>query len=994
MTSSVEGRRRALAARFPLTGNGLELAVLPGTDPALNAAYLPLSTGLPARIAGRILVLRFVNNQGVAALTKDQVALAGATVRWVVPLTGLATLPATDPALQADELAWFNALATELDKQPGVMGRFLLVHTEAALPSNAKVSLKLRTSAANPSPPPGFEARLSTLEFDPAGNLTSGARTGWLNGIDHVIVADLNPLLSERLRQRVVFVRFANAFGITELGASHFSITGGERVPSVAIRWAHPLADIASVVDAELTNPERTGLTHFATAHASDVWAWTVLCTQERGDFSLYTLRVSSAPTFDPLLSAVTLNLKVDCPTQLDCAPSPGCSEAPVPPPVLDYLTRDFAGFRRLLFDRIAALGAGSADESPAGLASTLVELIAARADQLAYAQDSVATEAYLHTARLRSSVRRHARLLDYRMHEGVNARAFVHLRAAEGASVNNPVHAGDLFLTRIGATTPAMLAPSVLTETLPPESQVFAALLPLARLRAAHNDIEIYSWGEEELCLPRGTTRCTLLDTGHALELFQGDLVLLEAVASETSAAAEDADPSLRHVVRLSAAPRKAHDALLQRDVLEIEWHPEDALPFDLPVRTAGRVLAKARGNMLVADHGEPAPTETLQVAPFGSRGRLHARLRGMGLTYATPAPTWDDPTASDWLSTTWSATSVVRQAPEAALPVVSLLATDGTVWSPQRDLLASDRSAPEFWVETESSGQAWIRFGDGTTGQKPADDATFTATYRLGSGTLGNVGAGAIAHLLTTRFAPSKLAAVRNPLPAVGGIDPEPLENVRRSAPQAFRTQERAVTLADWAEVAGRHSEVQRAVARLIWTGSWHTVRVHVDRVEGRPVDAPFIAELTRFLERFRLAGYDLEIAGPTHVSLDIVLSVCVAHDAWPEAVSAALREVFGRGILADGTRAFFHPDNFTFGNSVYLSQIVARAMAVKGVRWVDARAEVPGHRFRRFSSTASDELASGILKMGPLEIPRCDSDPNAPERGRIQFNVEGGA
>ncbi|AGC48178.1 hypothetical protein MYSTI_06905 [Myxococcus stipitatus DSM 14675] len=992
MTSSVEGRRRALAARFPLTGNGLELAVLPGTDPALNAAFLPVNTGLPARIAGRILLLRFVTTQGVAALTQAQVLIAGATVRWLVPLTALATLPATDPALQPDELTWFNALAAALDQQSAGLGEFLLVHTEVALP--AKVALKLRANQVSSAPPPGFEPRLSSLEFDQTGDLTSGVRTRWLNGIDHVIVADLNPLISERLRQRVVFVRFANAFGVNELGATHFSITGGERVPNVALRWAQPLSRIASVVDVELTGPERTALSNFAAIHPTDLNQWVVLCTQERGDFSLYTLRVSSAPTFDPLLSAVTLNLKVDCPTQLDCAPPPGCSEAPVPPPVLDYLTRDFAGFRRLLFDRIAALGAGSADESPAGLASTLVELVAARADQLAYAQDSVATEAYLHTARLRSSVRRHARLLDYRMHEGVNSRAFVHLRASEGASVNNPVQVGDLFLTRIGSAASAMLAPTVLGEPLPPETQVFAALLSLARLRSVHNDIEVYTWGEEELCLPRGTTRCTLLDPDHALEFFQGDLVLLEAVASESSTVAEDTDPTLRHIVRLSSPPRQAHDALLARDVLELEWHPEDALPFDLPVRVAGRVLAKARGNMLLVDHGEPAPVETLQAVPFGSRGRLHARLRGMGLTHATAAPTWDDPTAHDWLSTTWSATGVVQQAPESALPSVSLLAADGTEWAPQRDLLASDRSASEFWVETESSGQAWIRFGDGTTGQKPSDDETFTASYRLGNGTLGNVGAGAIAHLLTTRFAPSALAGVRNPLPAVGGVDPEPMENVRRSAPQAFRTQERAVTLTDWAEVASRHREVQRAVARLIWTGSWHTVRVHVDRVEGRPVDAPFIAEMTRFLERFRLAGYDLEITGPTHVSLDIVLSICVAHDAWPEAVSASLREVFGRGLLADGTRAFFHPDNFTFGNSVYLSQIVARAMSVKGVRWVDARAEVPGHRFRRFSSTASDELASGILKMGPLEIPRCDSDPNAPERGRIQFNVEGGA
>ena len=36
-------------------------------------------------------------------------------------------------------------------------------------------------------------------------------------------------------------------------------------------------------------------------------------------------------------------------------------------------------------------------------------------------------TEAYLDTARRRISVRRHVRLVDYPMHEGCNARAWVH---------------------------------------------------------------------------------------------------------------------------------------------------------------------------------------------------------------------------------------------------------------------------------------------------------------------------------------------------------------------------------------------------------------------------------------------------------------------------------------------------------------------------------------------------------------------------------------
>src|SRR5207253_3507646 len=61
-------------------------------------------------------------------------------------------------------------------------------------------------------------------------------------------------------------------------------------------------------------------------------------------------------------------------------------------------------------------------------LGIALVELLAYTGDHLSYYQDSVATEAYLDTARRRISVRRHARLVDYQMHEGCNARTWIYI--------------------------------------------------------------------------------------------------------------------------------------------------------------------------------------------------------------------------------------------------------------------------------------------------------------------------------------------------------------------------------------------------------------------------------------------------------------------------------------------------------------------------------------------------------------------------------------
>jgi predicted phage baseplate assembly protein len=251
------------------------------------------------------------------------------------------------------------------------------------------------------------------------------------------------------------------------------------------------------------------------------------------------------------------------------------------------------------------------------------------------------------------------------------------------------------------------------------------------------------------------------------------------------------------------------------------------------------------------------------------------------------------------------------------------------------------------------------------------------------VGTGTRGNVGP----ETLVQVDAPfNGIDRARNPLPAVGGADPEPLETARLNAPAAFRTQERMVSDADHADMAARHPEVQRATATRRWTGSWYTVFLTVDRRGGRPIDAAFEAELRAFLEPYRLAGNDLEIDAPTFVSLEIALRVCVTPGADRGSVRAALAEVFSSGELPDGGRGFFHPDRFTFGQPVYLSQVVAAAMAVPGVDYVIV------DRFRRWGQPDRGELDAGEITFDRLEIARLDSDPSRPENGQITFDLRG--
>jgi predicted phage baseplate assembly protein len=267
------------------------------------------------------------------------------------------------------------------------------------------------------------------------------------------------------------------------------------------------------------------------------------------------------------------------------------------------------------------------------------------------------------------------------------------------------------------------------------------------------------------------------------------------------------------------------------------------------------------------------------------------------------------------------------------------------------------------------------------------------------MGNGKAGNVGAGAIAYVGPVdtggvmKPVPN-IVAVRNPLPAQGGIDPETLDQVRYFAPQAFRTQERAVTAADYSKLASAYPGVLKAQATLRWTGSWYTIFVTVARTGGAPVDAAFQQGLLNYLNGFRLAGYDLQIEPPIYIPLDIAFTVCVLPGYFRSKVEQALYETFSNRILPNGQVGFFYPGNFTFGQPVYLSRIVAAAMQVPGVHWVDTddTPSKPNH-FLRWGQASHGETAAGEIDMAPLEIVRLDNDPNFPENGKIEFFLEGG-
>lgn len=781
-----------------------------------------------------------------------------------------------------------------------------------------------------------------------------------------------------------------------------------------------------------------------------------VITVDRPGDFSTYTLRVVARddhghwqphPGFDPRFDRLDFNFKVNCPTGLDCLPERICPPELQAAPEINYLAKDYESFRRLILDRLALVMPDWRERHAPDLGIALVELLAYTGDYLSYYQDAVATEAYLNTARQRISVRRHARLVDYRLHEGCNARAWVSI----ATDSDLPLEADTFYFITRPAQSPQPLGSVISAQDLAAIADHFYEVFePLRPKRLAlyrdHSRMGFYTWGDTECCLPKGATRATLLgelgndDKPQAapcspngdpnfrndeateteppgdpaassmeiphLHLKPGDILIFQEVMGPRTGHPGDADPHHRHAVRLTSVDA-GRDPLTKLGVVEIAWDEEDALPFALCLSAIGpppacellEDVSIALGNVVLVDHGA-GRREPLGDVPAGETrdccrdmdlpadeqlipGKYRPVLGQAPLTFSQP------------LDDAAPAARMLRQDPRWALPQVrleGLPAFGGDPrWQARADLLSSGPDDPHFVAELDEAGRAHLRFGDDVCGEQPDAGTDFTAFYRVGNGPAGNVGADAIVHLVLRDAAlDGATLRVRNPLPAQGGTAPEPTSEAKLFAPHAFRRQlQRAITAEDYAAIVQRDfgQRIQRATARLRWTGSWYEVLVTIDPFGTDAATPGLLAEIGAHLQRYRRMGHDLVVAGARRVPLEVALLVCVKEHYLRGHVKAALLDLFSNRSLPDGSLGLFHPDRLSFGEDVHLSALAASAQAVEGVQ------NVVVTRLERLQEGPNQELQNGVLPLGPDEIARLDNNPSRPENGRLTLEMRGG-
>jgi hypothetical protein len=716
------------------------------------------------------------------------------------------------------------------------------------------------------------------------------------------------------------------------------------------------------------------------------------------GDFATYRLHLDDARV-DPYFNGIAFSFKAACPQDVDCEPAePPCPDEPFDV-ALDTTARDFWSFRRALLDYASLAYPAWEDRLAADVGVMLVEVLAALGDEHAYYQDRVAREGYLATATQRRSVRRHARLVDYTVHDGLAASTWIDVTVTPGGSGVLPAGYDVSAIADNGRPVSFEIGTG-LGDTL--AGTTYA-------VDADRNALLPHLWDEDDTCLPAGATE--LFVRGHHAATLPlddttdsdvpGRWVLLRTDPPDAGVEAR------RQPVRLIEV-EETDDPLLSDPVTgsaitRIAW--EEPLPHALDL-----TALTMRGNLLRATAGR---TETARFSigpsldPADHDAAVERQGPGDAVTYLFTLPG----TASEGLA--WLGPDPRSAAPEVFVHEVEDVGgvwVGGDEWEWRRSLLGRyssqaydrhvtlDDGAWQRIVGYERAGTIiehrdyahgegfTVRFGDGVFGAVPAEGTVFEVLYRVGGGGAANVGADTV-----TAFDPSAsfVEAVTNPLAVVSGEAPEALDTVRQLAPEAFRAVTyRAVRAEDYAEAVERLTDVQRAGAAFRWTGSWLSVFATPDPVGAPVLEDSLRAEVQRQLDRFRQAGREAHVRAPRFADVDVEVTVCVAPDAYPADVRERVREALVGPPGTPGVGGFFAADRFTFGDPLDRSQLEAAVHAVPGVRAVE------GVRVRRRGFFDWREMTEAALDVGVDETVRVEDDPLHPGRGTLRILTDGGA
>lgn len=260
---------------------------------------------------------------------------------------------------------------------------------------------------------------------------------------------------------------------------------------------------------------------------------------------------------------------------------------------------------------------------------------------------------------------------------------------------------------------------------------------------------------------------------------------------------------------------------------------------------------------------------------------------------------------------------------------------------------------SSSMSWAETVSaSGVVTVNFGDNVNGAIPAAGLSIYANYRVGGGTIGNLSTNQIVDIA----APITGVSIVGSSATTGGTNAETIDQIRVNAPRAFTTQQRAVTITDYGNLAMSIPAVAQAMAVA---NSYTNITIYITASGNTTPSQALLDQVTTFVQQYAMAGTVVTVLPASPVSID------VGFMANPIVVGVNSRySPSSIQILAtQAIQNLFAPASVTLGQRIPLSTLYTTLQAIAGVTYVTVGA------FQR-----NDEIAVQVhdILLRPFEYP----------------------
>lgn len=252
--------------------------------------------------------------------------------------------------------------------------------------------------------------------------------------------------------------------------------------------------------------------------------------------------------------------------------------------------------------------------------------------------------------------------------------------------------------------------------------------------------------------------------------------------------------------------------------------------------------------------------------------------------------------------------------------------------LWKEVPSLYGCSSQDRVYVTRLDDEGKTTVQFGDGHIGARLlTGQQNIRALYRKGIGLGGLTKAGQI-NMLMTR--PLGVKGVVNPLPSSGAQDKENLADARKNAPLTVLTLDRIVSLQDYEDFARSFAGIAKALATWTWNGERTGVLVTVAGPKGQIIPENSVT-YDNLISAMRKAGdpyVSIALKSIRLGTFSIKASVKILPEYIPERVLSAIEQKL---------RANFSFEAREFGQSVFLSDIIAVIHNVIGVTAVNIRA-----------------------------------------------------